>query len=95
MLKDATKNKVRSRTMSKRIGTKRRNAAADAMTFMHLTAGKWISQALAIAADLGIADLLKEGAKTSADIACSTGASEDARWRASGCSPNPKTGSLA
>ncbi len=67
--------------MSKRKGTKRRNAAANAMTFMHLTAGKWISQALAVAADLGIADLLKDGTKTAADIARATSASQDGVYR--------------
>src|SRR5438046_9067332 len=55
--------------MSRRKKRKRRNKAADAMTFMHLTAGKWVAQALAVAAELGIADLLKRGSKTAATIA--------------------------
>ena len=67
--------------MSRRKKTKRRNKAADAMTFMHLTAGKWVAQALAVAAELGIADRLKVGSKTAAAIARSTGASEDGIYR--------------
>ena len=67
--------------MSRRKKTKRRNKAADAMTFMHLTAGKWVAQALAVAAELGIADRLKAGSKTAASIARSTGASEDGVYR--------------
>jgi hypothetical protein len=49
-----------------------------AMTFMNLTAGKWVSQAIAVAAELGIADLLKDGTKTAAQIARSANASEEA-----------------
>jgi len=38
------------------------------MTLMNLTAGKWVSQAIAVVAELGIADLLKDGPRTAADI---------------------------
>jgi SAM-dependent methyltransferase len=51
------------------------------MTFMHLTAGKWVAQALAVAAELGIADLLKAGPKSAATLARSTAASEDGVYR--------------
>ncbi len=54
---------------------------SPAMTFMNLTAGKWVSQAIAVAAELGIADLLKEGTKTAAQIAQSANASEDGLYR--------------
>ena len=59
-------------------GKKKTSAA---MTFMNLTAGKWVSQAIAVAAELGIADLLKDGTKTAAQIARSANASEDAVYR--------------
>ena len=54
---------------------------SPAMTFMNLTAGKWVSQAIAVSAELGIADLLKEGTKTTAQIARSANASEDSVYR--------------
>jgi hypothetical protein len=54
---------------------------SPAMTFMNLTAGKWVSQAIAVSAELGIADLLKEGTKTAAQIARSANASEDGVYR--------------
>jgi O-methyltransferase domain/Dimerisation domain len=65
--------------------TKQRHAGAKktsgAMTFMNLTAGKWVSQAIAVAVELGIADLLKDGTKTAAQIARSANASEDGVYR--------------
>jgi len=51
------------------------------MTFMNLTAGKWVSGATAVAVELGIADLLKDGTKTVAQIARSVNASEDGVYR--------------
>jgi ubiquinone/menaquinone biosynthesis C-methylase UbiE len=51
------------------------------MTFMNLTAGKWVSQAIAVAAELGLADVLKDGARTAADVARAAKASEDAVYR--------------
>jgi hypothetical protein len=51
------------------------------MTLMNLTAGKFVSQAIAVAAELGIADLLKDGARTAADIARTANASEDGVYR--------------
>src|SRR5882762_1879572 len=55
--------------------------ASDPMTLMNLTAGKWVSQAIAVAAELGIADLLKDGPRTAADIARTANASEDGVYR--------------
>ncbi len=55
--------------------------ASDPMTLMNLTAGKWVSQAIAVAAELGIADVLKDGARTAADIARTANASEDGVYR--------------
>src|SRR5437016_7361567 len=51
------------------------------MTLMNLTAGKWVSQAIAVAAELGMADLLKDGPRTAADIARTVNASEDGVYR--------------
>ena len=59
----------------------RAKKASDPMILMNLTAGKWVSQAIAVAAELGIADLLKNGAKSAADIARATNASEDGVYR--------------
>jgi hypothetical protein len=55
--------------------------SSDPMTFMNLTAGKWVSQAIAVVAELGIADLLKDGTRTAADIARTVNASEDGIYR--------------
>lgn len=46
-----------------------------------LITGKWRSQAIAVAAELGIADLLKERPRSAAEVANVTGASEDAVFR--------------
>ena len=55
--------------------------ASDPMTLLSLTAGKWVSQAMAVVADLGIADLLSGGPKTAGDIARATKSSEDGVYR--------------
>jgi SAM-dependent methyltransferase len=55
--------------------------ASTPMTLMNLTAGKWVSQAIAVAAELGVADLLKDGPRTAADIARKANASEDGVYR--------------
>jgi hypothetical protein len=59
----------------------RTKKASDPMTFMNLTAGKWVSQAIAVAAELGIADFLKDRPRTAAEIARMTNASEDGVYR--------------
>jgi hypothetical protein len=48
---------------------------------MGLLAGKWVAQAIGVAAELGIADLLKSGARTSKAIAEAVNASEDGIYR--------------
>jgi hypothetical protein len=55
--------------------------ASDPMTLLNLTAGKWVSQAIAVVAELGIADLLKDGPRTAADVARRANASEDGVYR--------------
>lgn len=55
--------------------------ASDSMTFIGLLAGKWVSQAIAAAAELGVADFLKDGPRTAGDIARKANASEDAVYR--------------
>lgn len=54
---------------------------SDAMTLSHLIAGKWVSQAIAVASELGIADFLNRGPGTAADIARALNASEDSVYR--------------
>jgi hypothetical protein len=82
----------------RRVGAKK---TSDAMTFMNLTAGKWVSKAIAVAAELGIADLLKDGSKTAAQIARPANALEDvsigcsALWGALGSLPRQETGDFA
>src|SRR5262249_29513752 len=46
-------------------------------SLLDMIVGKWLSQAICVAAELGIADLLKDGPLTSAEIATRIGASED------------------
>jgi hypothetical protein len=48
---------------------------------LDMIVGKWLSQAICVAAEMGIADLLKDGPRTSAEIAAETGASEDGVYR--------------
>jgi len=46
-----------------------------------LIAGKWISQAVSVGAEFGIADILKDGPRSATEIARIAGASEDAVFR--------------
>jgi hypothetical protein len=48
---------------------------------MELIAGAWRSQAICVAAELGIADLLKDGPRSTAEIARAANGSEDAMYR--------------
>jgi cyclopropane fatty-acyl-phospholipid synthase-like methyltransferase len=48
---------------------------------MQLVTGKWVSKALAVVADLGIPDQLKEGARSASDLAARTGVEADALYR--------------
>lgn len=56
-------------------------AENSSSTLLDLVAGKWAAQAVAVAAELGIGDLLKEGSCSCADLAAKTGASEDGLYR--------------
>jgi hypothetical protein len=58
-----------------------RKPLADAMTLMNLTTGKWVSQAISVAAEFGVADILKDGSKTAAEVAKATHTSEDGVYR--------------
>jgi len=48
---------------------------------LDMIVGKWLSQAICVAAELGIADLLKDGPQSSAELSAKTGASEDGVYR--------------
>lgn len=52
---------------------------ADQLRMM--VAGAWVSQAIFVAAKLGIADLLRDGPKSAAELAASTGSHEQALYR--------------
>ena len=50
---------------------------SDASTdLLRLINGYWLSQAISVAASLGIADLLKHGARSSEELANATGGSD-------------------
>ncbi len=51
------------------------------MHLMNLVTGKWVSQAISVAAELGIADVLGNGFKSAAEIAEAVNASEDGVYR--------------
>jgi SAM-dependent methyltransferase len=51
------------------------------IALLGLIAGKWVMQAVYVAAELGIADRLREGPRTSADIARECGTDDDATYR--------------
>ena len=55
--------------------------AAPAETLLHMITGAWVSQAIHVAAKLGIADLVKQSPKTSADLARATGTQASALYR--------------
>ncbi len=48
---------------------------------MQMISGKFVSQAIAVAAELGIADLLKDGERSTADLAAASGAHEPSLYR--------------
>lgn len=48
---------------------------------VQMLAGKFVSRALAVAAELGIADLLREGERSTADLAAAAGAHEPSLYR--------------
>lgn len=57
----------------------RQHSASSAM--LDMMVGTWVSRAIYAAAELGIADLLKDGPRSYSDIAARIGASEDGAYR--------------
>src|SRR3712207_6535226 len=55
--------------------------APPGVQLQHLIAGGWVAQAIAVAADLGIADLLADGPKSSSEPAEATGSHPRALYR--------------
>jgi SAM-dependent methyltransferase len=53
----------------------------EAMALLDLITGKWLSQAVYVAAELGVADILKDGPRSSADLARLTSSKEDGIYR--------------
>ena len=51
------------------------------LVMLQLITGKWVMQAIYVAAELGIADQLKDGPRSSEDIARICGTNEDATYR--------------
>src|SRR2546426_21808 len=51
------------------------------MELLQLILGKWVNQAIYAAAELGIADQLKDGPRPSADVATDCGTDDDATYR--------------
>src|SRR5206468_3348615 len=51
------------------------------VAIVNLTTGHWVAQMVGVAAQLNIADLLKDGPRTPADLAVSTGTNVDALYR--------------
>src|SRR5262245_58413302 len=57
------------------------HAPSPPATLLNLIVGSWVSQAISVVARLGIADLLENGARSSADLAEATGTHPDALYR--------------
>jgi hypothetical protein len=55
--------------------------ASPSVQLQQLMSGHWIAQAIGVAADLRIADLLSEGSKTSGELAIATGSNRQALYR--------------
>jgi O-methyltransferase/methyltransferase family protein len=51
------------------------------MRLMNLETGKWVTMAMSVAAELGVADVLGNGSKSVAEIAAAVNASEDGVYR--------------
>jgi hypothetical protein len=54
---------------------------SQATLLMNLISGKYLSQAISVAAELGVADVLGNGVKSAAEIAAAVNASEDGVYR--------------
>jgi SAM-dependent methyltransferase/biotin operon repressor len=59
----------------------RAKASANPTTLLNLVTGKWLSKAISVAAELGVADALADGTKPAAAIAQKIGGSEDGVYR--------------
>jgi hypothetical protein len=59
----------------------RSQSSPPAVALRHLSTGFWVSQAIAVVADLGLADLLRDAPKTSAELARDTGTHAGALYR--------------
>ena len=57
------------------------NGTSPTQTLLQMTSGYWISQMIYVAAKLGIADLLQNGARTCEELAHSTGAHARSLYR--------------
>lgn len=57
------------------------HTASPSPTLLNLIVGSWVSQAIAVAARLGIADLLEDGPRAAAELARATGQNPDALYR--------------
>jgi hypothetical protein len=70
-------------------------------TLWRMTTAYQVSQAIHVAATLGIADLLEDGPRSAEELAEATGTHESARsgscvpWPASACSPRRPTAASA
>src|SRR5713101_7193519 len=53
----------------------------DPMVLMNLVVGKWVSQAISVAAEFGVADVMQGRTKTADEIARATNTSEDGMYR--------------
>ena len=58
------------------VSPSRSDGVPPAIALQRLLAGTWISSAISVAARLGIADLLADGAKTTSDLVAATGSHE-------------------
>jgi SAM-dependent methyltransferase len=67
--------------MSPQSGSRNKDEEVSPGRVLDLITGKWRSQAVGVAAELGIADILKDGPRSTREIATAVDASEDAVYR--------------
>ena len=67
--------------MPQPVGAGNDHPKASPSAVLELITGKWRSQAICVAAELGIPDILKDGPRSTEEIAEVAGASEDAVYR--------------
>jgi hypothetical protein len=71
---------AREGAMTEQSGTSARPALTEQVV-LQMAVGKWVCKALSLAADLGIADVLKDGPLRAAELALRTRSNEDALYR--------------